>query len=193
MDFPLTLVVLSIPSLIYLAVRRGRGDAAKDALADLGWRDCRRADFAFGLGIAAAVGGLGWLAARAVPPEILGDPSLNVSGYSGLTVNARSILLIWFREAVYTALGEEVFFRGLLGGILIRRFGFAAGNAVQALIFLLPHLLLLLVSPTLFPVVLVQLVAGWLLGWLCHRSGSILPGWLAHSVANTLGALAAMA
>jgi membrane protease YdiL (CAAX protease family) len=192
MDFPLTLVLLSIPSLIYLAVRRWRGDPVKDMLSDLGWSDCRWVDFAWGLGIAAAVGGLGWLAARTVPPEILGDPSLNISGYSGLTINARNILLIWFREAVYIALGEEIFFRGFLGGILIRRFGFAAGNAVQALIFLLPHLLLLLVSPTLLPIVLVQLVAGWLLGWLCHSSGSILPGWLAHSVANTLGALAAM-
>jgi len=49
------------------------------------------------------------------------------------------------REAFYVALGEEVFFRGLLGGYLERRFGFMKGNTMQAFVFLLPHLLLLLV------------------------------------------------
>ena len=99
----------------------------------------------------------------------------------------------WVREAVYVALGEEVFFRGFLGGWLVRRFGFAIGNTVQALVFVLPHLLLLSVSLSLWLVVLVQLLTGWLLGWVRHRVESIWPGWLAHSPANALGALAAMA
>jgi hypothetical protein len=30
------------------------------------------------------------------------------------------------------------------------------------------------------------------LGWLRHRSESILPGWLAHSLINALGALSIM-
>ncbi len=103
-----------------------------------------------------------------------------------------SFLLVWLREAIYVALGEEIFFRGFLGGWLTRRFGFAIGNAAQALIFLLPHLLLLLVSLRLWSLVLVQLLLGWSIGWLRYHSNSILPGWLAHSLANALGALAAM-
>jgi len=75
---------------------------------------------------------------------------------------------------------------------LFRRLGFARGNTVQALVFLLPHLLLLLVSRSLWPVIVVQLIAGWLLGLLRYRSNSILPGWLAHSLTNALGALAVM-
>jgi membrane protease YdiL (CAAX protease family) len=71
--------------------------------------------------------------------------------------------------------------------------GFAVGNTVQALIFLLPHLLLLLVSLNLWPIILVQLLAGWLLGWLRYHSDSILPGWLAHGLINAFGALGAMA
>ena len=90
------------------------------------------------------------------------------------------------------ALGEEIFFRGLLGGWLIRRFGFRNGNLIQALIFLLPHFLLLLVGLDLWPILAVQFVAGWLLGWLRFRSESILPGWLAHSLINALGAFAAL-
>jgi membrane protease YdiL (CAAX protease family) len=100
--------------------------------------------------------------------------------------------LVWLREAIYVALGEEIFFRGLLGGWLVRRLGFAIGNTVQTLIFLLPHLLLLLVSLNLWPIIAVQIVAGWLLGWLRYRSDSILPGWLAHSLINAFGALATM-
>jgi membrane protease YdiL (CAAX protease family) len=91
----------------------------------------------------------------------------------------------WAASAAQT-LGEEVLFRGLIAGVLVRRWGFARGNAVQALVFLLPHLLLLAVDARLWPLVVAQLVAGWLLGWLRHRSGSVLPGWLAHTAANLL-------
>ena len=137
-------------------------------------------------------GGLGWLAFQTVPSEVLQDPNINVSAYAGWTLSVTSFLLAWLREAIYVALGEEIFFRGFLGGWLVRRLGFAIGNTVQALVFLLPHLLLLLVSLNLWPIIAVQMVAGWLLGWLRYRSDSILPGWLAHSLTNAFGALAAM-
>jgi membrane protease YdiL (CAAX protease family) len=96
------------------------------------------------------------------------------------------------REAFYVALGEEVFFRGMLGGWLVRRFGFMKGNTMQALVFLLPHLLLLLVSLSFWVVVVAQFLAGWAVGWLRSRSDSIFPGWLAHSLMNALGALSTM-
>jgi hypothetical protein len=67
------------------------------------------------------------------------------------------------------------------------------GNTVQALVFLVPHLLLLTVGLGIWPILIVQLIAGWLLGWLRFRSGSILPAWLVHSLTNALGALGAMA
>lgn len=90
------------------------------------------------------------------------------------------------------ALGEEIFFRGFLGGWLIRRFGFLVGNAMRSLVFLLTHLLLLSTGLDLRPVLVVSLRAGWLLGWLRHRGGSILPGWLAHSLASAFAALEVM-
>ena len=98
----------------------------------------------------------------------------------------------WIREAFYVTFGEEIFFRGLLGGWLERRIGFRVGNVVQAVVFLLPHLLLLMVSTSFWLVVVVQFLAGWVLGWLRSRSGSIFPGWLAHSLINVVGALASM-
>ena len=113
---------------------------------------------------------------------------MTVSQYEGLNLSAGTLLLVLFREPFYVSLGEELFFRGLLGGVLFRRLGFALGNVVQKGLFLLPHLGLLLVSLGLWRLVFVQLVVGWLLGWLRFRSGSILPGWVAHALANALGA-----
>ena len=145
------------------------------------------------MGIAILVGGLAWLALRFVPLNVLQDPNVNVSEYAEWTPSIATFLLVWLKEAIYVALGEEIFFRGFLGSWLIRRLGFARGNIAQALIFLLPHLLLLLISMHFWQVILVQLLAGWLLGWLRHHSDSILPGWLAHSLSNAFGALMAMA
>ena len=192
MDLPLQLIVLSIPSLIYVAVRRRRREKWKEVFEKIGWQGGRPIYFLWSLGVIIIVGGLGWLAFQAVPSEVLQDPNINISDYTGWTLSLSSFLLVWLREAIYVALGEEIFFRGFLGGWLVRRLGFAIGNIIQALVFLLPHLLLLLVSQSLWPIIIVQLIAGWLLGWLRYRSHSILPGWLAHSLTNALGALAAM-
>jgi len=192
MDLPLQLIVFSIPSLIYIAVRRRRGEKWNEVLGKIGWQGSQSIHFLWSLGVITLVGGLGWLAFQAVPSEVLQDPNINISDYTGWTLSFTSFLLVWLREAIYVALGEEIFFRGFLGGWLVRRLGFAIGNAIQALIFLLPHLLLLLVSQSLWPIIIVQLIAGWMLGWLRYRSNSILPGWLAHSLTNAFGAIAAM-
>jgi len=191
-ELPLQLIGLTIPSLVYVVVRRRLGERWGEVLGKIGWQGSRPAYFLWGLGLAIVVGGLGWLAFQAVPSEVLQDPNINISDYAGWTLSLTSFLLVWLREAIYVALGEEILFRGFLGGWLFRRLGFARGNTVQALVFLLPHLVLLLVSRSLWPVILVQLIAGWLLGLLRYRSNSILPGWLAHSLTNALGALAAM-
>ena len=192
MELPLQLIVLTVPSLVYVAVRRWRGERWDEVLGKIGWRGSRPVYFLWSLGVVIVVGGLGWLAFQAVPAEVLQNPSFNISDYAGWTLSLTSFLLVWLREAIYIALGEEIFFRGFLGGWLVRRLGFAFGNTVQAFLFLLPHLFLLLVSRSLWLVIIVQLVAGWLLGWLRYRSNSILPGWLAHSLTNAFGALASM-
>lgn len=191
-DLPVQLVVLSIPSLVYVAVHRWRGENWNEGFRRVGWQGGRPVYFLWSLGVMVVAAGLGWVALQTVPSEALQGPNVNISAYAGWKLSITSFLLVWLREAIYVALGEEIFFRGLLGGWLVRRLGFATGNAIQALIFLLPHLLLLLVSLNFWPVIVVQMVAGWLLGWLRYRSDSILPGWLAHSLVNAFGALTAM-
>ena len=192
MNIPLQLIILSIPSIIYIAVQRRRGKKWGEVMGDIGWQSCELKYYLWGIGIAILLGGLSWLALRFVPLYVLQDPNVNVSKYTEWTPSVATFLLVWLKEAIYVALGEEIFFRGFLGSWLIRRFGFARGNIAQALIFLLPHLLLLLISIHFWPVILVQLLAGWLIGWLRYHSDSILPGWLAHSLNNVFGALMAM-
>ena len=189
---PVNLILLGLPVLVYAVVLRRRGRPRKEILDRLGLRSASLENYVWVLGILAIVGVLAVWATRSVPEEVLRSPNVAASQYAGLSLGAGTVLLVLFREAFYVALGEELLFRGLLGGVLFRRLGFALGNLLQTALFLLPHLALLLVSLGLWRLVLVQLVAGWLLGWLRFRSGSVLPGWVAHSLTNALGAVAVL-
>lgn len=90
--------------------------------------------------------------------------------------------------------GEELLFRGLIAGALSRHLKMGRANLIQALIFLAPHLFLLLVIPWKMAFLLVGVFAlGLMNGWLRLRSGSIGPGFLLHGLGNTLvGVLAAL-
>jgi membrane protease YdiL (CAAX protease family) len=192
MDIPAQLLIFSIPSIIYFIFQIRRGEKWRSVLNTLGLKGCKVTFYLEGVGIAIAAGGLMRLVLRMVPSSVLESPMVSVSVYAGWSLTLWSFMFALLREAFYVALGEEVFFRGMLGGWLMRRFGFMKGNTVQALVFLLPHLLLLLVSLSFWVVVVVQFLAGWAIGWLRYRSGSIFPGWLAHSLMNALGALSTM-
>jgi uncharacterized protein len=185
--FNLLLIVYFGAALIALGVMRLRGRPWGEVWSALGWRGCAPVWFAWALLVAAVTAIAGGLAVALLDPGYLQHPTPGTDQYQyariGLALGAvvRALLVEAFNEA----LGEEVFFRGLLGGWLTSRLGFQAGNAAQAVLFMIPHLTLLLVSVRLWPLLIVQLAGGWLLGWLRVRSGSILPGWLAHTLINT--------
>lgn len=114
---------------------------------------------------------------------------------SGIEAYAALSILAIFK----TALAEELLFRGLLGKRLIARLGFVAGNACQAALFGLVHLLVAL-SPLATPGLVATLViftsaTGFINGWLNEKwgRGSILPGWTAHAAANLIAYLTAAA
>lgn len=122
----------------------------------------------------------GWLAIVLVPGEVLETPGVSIARLTSVSVAIGVVL---------RAVGEEVFFRGLLGGVLIRRRGFLWGNLLQAVLFLVPHLPLLLIDARLWPILPVQFAAGWLLGWLRHKTGTFVPGAVVHVVANIAAGL----
>lgn len=189
MDIPIQPFLLSIPVLIYAVMRARRGASWCQAFAELGFTAGKPKHYLWGLAIAASLIAFGTLALLVVPKDILLGPGSSLAQYEGLALGLMGILMVFLREALYVALGEEVFFRGWLGGWLFRRFGFSRGNLIQATLFTLPHLLLLLIAPSFWPLVPTWWLAGWLLGYLRHRSGSIVPGWLAHTFSNTASAL----
>ena len=188
MEIPFQLIILSIPTILYMVARKLRAEAWGTILRKVGWTAGKPVYYLWALGAFAIVAALAAVVLRFVPADFLQGSSQ----YAGWKRSASTLLLAFLREGIYVALGEEIFFRGLLGGWLVRKLGFAFGNLLQAVIFLLPHLLLLQLGTAIWPVFVIQFAAGWLQGWLRYRSDSVLPGWLVHTLSNTSSAFSAM-
>ncbi len=109
-------------------------------------------------------------------------------GFSTLTIISLLIMAL-----IKTSLSEEIFFRGFLGKQLINKLGFKRGNLLQAAIFGLLHLLLfwILTKTTLVPLIVITVFStlmGWIIGYIKEKyaNGSIIPGWVAHGLGNTI-------
>jgi membrane protease YdiL (CAAX protease family) len=175
------LVIFSPPSAIYARrLRRSRSSRAR-ALSAIGLRSGQRPDYVVALVLIVPVTAVAVVLLNVIPGGVLHGHSKNLVGAPSTIGDYVAIVLL--------ALAEEMLFRGFLAGLLFRRFGFPLGNALQALAFVAPHCLLLLVRLSLWPILPLQLIAGWVLGWLRARSDSIGPSWLLNAVTNMLPAL----
>ncbi|HSF14617.1 MAG TPA: CPBP family intramembrane glutamic endopeptidase [Vicinamibacteria bacterium] len=85
---------------------------------------------------------------------------------------------------VKTGFPEEYLFRGLIAGSLSRRLPLRWANLLQALVFLVPHLLLLFIMPEMWLVLPAVFLGALFVGWARIRSGSILGPWLVHASLN---------
>ncbi|MFZ1993497.1 MAG: CPBP family intramembrane glutamic endopeptidase [Solirubrobacteraceae bacterium] len=179
----LELIVFSLPSLAYMRTLQRRGRTSADARAAVGWQLGNAETYRLAVAVALVLLAITYLAIRAIPTAAISIHSNLHATYGRATTGGG------YAAIVLLAITEEILFRGLIAGVLIRRYGFAAGNLLQALIFFAPHLLLLVVSTAIWPLLPVQLVAGWLLGLLREKSGSIGPSSLAHVAANLLAPL----
>lgn len=178
--------VYGLPVLIYVAVqaRRIRTNKTRTgetrsglriALRRIGFTWASPVDYLWAALLSAAQLALFVLAFQLIPAAALDSPDVVFPLATTISVTVGIII---------RAVLEEVFFRGLLAGVLQRRLEFWWGNLTQAVIFLLPHLVLLAVDSGLWPILPVQFLAGFLLGWLRHRSGSFVPGALCHAAVN---------
>ena len=192
MDIPLQLILFSIPAIIYLIIKKMQGRDWNTIFKSLGWSKSDPKYLLIGIALGLIPGFFSFFIMDLLPPGLFDQPGIAQTIYSEWTPSIIAFLLALLREAFYIALGEEIFFRGFIGNLLIRRMGFAFGNLLQSIIFLLPHTLLLTIDLRLWPVLIPQFAAGWLFGWLLYRSGSILPSWVAHSLSNAFSALAFM-
>lgn len=103
-----------------------------------------------------------------------------------------AILIVAFVQA---GLAEEILFRGFVAKRLIGWLGFSQGNALQAVVFAAPHLLVFAVpggpsaSPLNLALVFVSpFVVGWIFGYLNERigNGSVAPSWWCHGFGNAV-------
>lgn len=120
------------------------------------------------------------------PPSVTGI--LRTMGLSGT-----SIIILLIVAIFKTALAEEILFRGFIAKQLTNKLGLKMGNLIQAIIFGVLHLLLFwALTQTTFIFLLFSFlfsfVAGWTIGYIKEKyaNGSIIPGWMAHAIGNTL-------
>lgn len=177
-------VLFCVPALVYVLVQaRGKGRTVASALARVGasWGSAPAYGWALLLLLPLLL--TAWLTIVLIPADVLDTPGVSIARLTTVGVAIGVVL---------RAAGEEVFFRGLLGGVLVRRLGFVWGNLLQAVLFLVPHLALLLIDARLWPVLPVQFAAGWLLGWLRHKTGTFVPGAVMHAAVNIAAGLIAL-
>lgn len=166
----LMLLLWSLPTLVDLAVARGGVPARRrNGLLPIDW-------WWAGWGVVVGMLGLllGLFTALNLPVGLATGPGTTgaVTGFSAAVgVSA-------------AAVGEEIFFRGFVQGHLARRFGARTALWGQGVLFLLPHLFLLLVDTRLWILLPVQFLLGLMLGGLRRGSGSVLPGVIAHALTN---------
>ena len=99
-----------------------------------------------------------------------------------VTAEGSRRIIVIISVALLPAVFEELAFRGALQPLLIRATGKPwVGIAIASVIFSAIHFQFYGFLPRVF--------LGALFGWFAYRSGSILPGMLAHFVNNALAAL----
>ena len=120
------------------------------------------------------------------------EAALATARFSGLGWSALPAVAVY---AVFsTAFWEECLFRGFLLKRLAHRFGFPAGNAVQAATFGLMHGVMFFASVGVLRAILVTLLTGmigWGLGYLNEKQAgsSILPSWAIHALSNLIAGM----
>ncbi|MCR4851118.1 MAG: CPBP family intramembrane metalloprotease [Lachnospiraceae bacterium] len=116
------------------------------------------------------------------------------SEFSGLGIAAIPAVLIY--AILNTSLPEEIVFRGFLLKRISAKFGFHAGNIVQAAVFGIIHGVMFFSYTGIVKAVVITLftgVIGWFMGFINEKKaeGSLIPSWCIHAAANIFSGLCA--
>ncbi|EGP5171122.1 CPBP family intramembrane glutamic endopeptidase [Enterococcus faecium] len=132
---------------------------------------------------------VGFLILKALP-----DPSILANG-KFTVLNVWTTLSILVYAFIQTSLTEELLFRGFLAKRFIVKFGFIKGNLIQAILFGILHVALLVSAGlNVFVIVLIGIftgVIGYILCWIDEKLalGSIYPSWIIHGLSNVVSSL----
>src|SRR5262249_53391729 len=177
------LVFAGLPFFAYFVYHKWRH---KRVFAEIS----RRAGLQLGAGryvaysLAFALAGVAILAIW--PPPL--DPFLRDGSpqqpFVGLGLGGPAVVMALLYGVVKTGFPEELLFRGLIAGSLARRLPLLWANLGQALVFVIPHLLVLRVMPEMWGILPLLFVGSLLWGWVRIKSGSIIGSWLMHASGN---------
>lgn len=104
-----------------------------------------------------------------------------------LAWGAPTVLFVSVLEyVIFAPIFEELAFRGLLFAMLRRRFEFLPAACISTSLFALAHGYSLLGFISVF-------WSGFLWAWIYERTGSLIPGMIAHAINNLLVCLTVMA
>ena len=181
-------IVAAVPLLFYIEYERRHG---KLGLVDI----AERAGLALGesryigYSVAFALACIAMLIIWPPPLEPLVRPGSGSRQFVGLGLGGPAIPIILLYGVVKTGFAEELLFRGLIAGSLSRRLPLVWANFGQALIFVVPHVVLLFIMPELWIVLPLIFIGDLFLGWVRIKSGSIIGSWLVHASVNVTMAL----
>ncbi|HET8838317.1 MAG TPA: CPBP family intramembrane glutamic endopeptidase [Flavobacteriaceae bacterium] len=124
--------------------------------------------------------------------EIMFDPNSTTGNLRTMNFNASAIITFLIIAIFRTFFAEEILFRGFIAKRLISVMGFQKGNSLQALIFGIVHVALFTGIATnlvfLGVIFVFPTITAYIFGYLNEKkaNGSIVPGWIAHALANTI-------
>jgi len=111
----------------------------------------------------------------------------------------QGFLYLVFNVWIIASLCEEIFFRGFVykafsnlkdkGFHLSKKIFVSIPVTISAILFGLGHLCLLrmMITPMVFGIVITATILGFIAGILREKSGSIIPAYFAHLMANVMG------
>lgn len=120
-------------------------------------------------------------------------------GYSGRSIvdtqgfTSLTFFLYLLLYGLKTGIAEEIFFRGFVAKKLIKKFGFASGNVVQAVVFALPHFVIQGSASLVdfFVRIINAFLLGYTFGYVMDKksNGCIIPVMISHIIINMISSL----
>ena len=167
-------------TLVFVAIGVAVGAASdvslRDGLAALGLRRFRPSAFGWmALGLFSY-----YVAAIAYGALITQPEQKDIARDLGLDAGVLAAIPVVVLIAVVAPIAEEIFFRGMLFGGLRRRLSTYPSAAISALVFGALH------ATTGVTAVPPLIVFGFMLALLYERTGSLVPGMIAHAFNNAL-------
>ena len=124
--------------------------------------------------------------------EAMAGPGSITGKFRSMGFSPAAVILILIMAILKTSLAEEILFRGFLAKRLISVLGYQWGNVLQAAIFGAVHLLLFISLGTGLPflafIFAFTALGAYVTVYLNEKKadGSIIPGWIAHGLANVV-------